>query len=103
MANLNSISAVKNAINGGNFFGNRDVTVEHNGSIYIYKGIYVSVTYNYGYMQMEISIAWDEDTSQPYYKDLDLHMGYNTNFQNFQNSGSTLIWHDGNNRILITF
>ena len=101
---MDSIMAVKHAIGGGEtFFNEVDIIVSHNGKEIIYKDVYVRVSYNVGYMQMDIDIMWDDDRSQPSYRSLGLHAGYNTNFQKFSFSAGYLRWQDSDNQISIRF
>lgn len=85
------------------FVGGVDVVVVNGSAIYCYKNVYVSVSYNVLYMQVDLSIIWDDDKSQPKYNSLGLHMGYNSHFQDFQCSGKQLTWADGPNDISIQF
>lgn len=104
MSKDTSIMAVKRAIGGGeNFHGSVDVIVENNGKIFTYNNIFASVSYNIGYMQMEISLDWDDDSRQKSYKKFGLHLGYNTNFQEFSLNGDYLCWKDGVNKIMVRF
>lgn len=98
-----SLMAVKDAVGGESFSGSVDVVVVNGSAVYCYKSVYVSVSYNIPYMQMDLSIDWDGDSSQPKYGSLGLHMGYNSNFQDFQCSGKRLSWEDGLNNISIQF
>ncbi len=54
-------------------------------------------------MQMNVDISWDDDSTQPKYSALGLHVGYNTNFQEFSYSDGYLTWYDNKNRISIKF
>ena len=82
MSRDSSVMAVKRAIGGGeSFHGRVDAIVENNGKPYTYSDIFASVTYNVGYMQMNVSLDWDDDRRQKSYEKLGLHRGYNTNFQ----------------------
>ena len=98
-----SFDAVKDAVTNGEFHGKVDVVVSGREYTYIYKQIYVSVYYNVPYMQMNVEISWEDDSSQPDYKILNLHVGYNSNFQQFSHKNGYLIWEDGSNRISIKF
>lgn len=74
MGRDSAFMAVKDAIGGGeSFFGDVKVIVENAGSIYVYDDIFVSVTYNIGYMQMDVDVMWDDDKSQVHYGILGLH------------------------------
>lgn len=95
--------AVKDAIQNGEFHGYVDVAVSRDNRTYIYKNVYVNVYYNVGYMQMNIDIGWEDDDRQPDYRSLNLHVGYNTNFQVFSYQDDYLSWDDGDNRISIKF
>lgn len=104
MSRDSSVMAVKRAIGGGeSFHGRVDAIVENDGEPYTYSDIFASVTYNVGYMQMDVSLDWDDDRRQKSYKKLGLHLGYNTNFQEFSLSGDYLCWKDGENRIMVRF
>ena len=99
-----SVMAVKRAIGGGeSFCGSVDAIVENNGRLYTYSDIYASVTYNVGYMQMDVFLEWDDDRIQKSYKKLGLHLGYNSNFQQFSFNDDYLCWEDGENRIMVRF
>ena len=99
-----SVMAVKRAIGGGeSFCGSVDAIVENNGQLYTYSDIYASVTYNVGYMQMDVFLEWDDDRRQKSYKKLGLHLGYNSNFQQFSFKDDYLCWEDGENRIMVRF
>ncbi len=98
-----SIVAVKDAIGNDEFHGSVDVTVVNNGRTYTYKNIYVNVYYNAPYMQMNVDIVWEDDSSQPDYQSLGLHGQYNTNFQTFHYNYGFLSWDDGNNQISVRF
>ena len=98
-----SIGAVKDAIEDGEFHGNVDVAVSCDKHTYIYKNIYVSIYYHVGYMQMNVDISWDDDVTQPRYSVLGLHAGYNTNFQEFSYDAGYLMWYDNKKRISIKF
>lgn len=81
MSNERSINAVKSAIGGGeSYSGYVDVYVSGRGEDITYRHVYASVSYHYGYMQMNVDIQWDDDRSAPDYSRLGLHKGYNTNF-----------------------
>lgn len=104
MSKHTSIMAIKRAIGGGEFFHGRvDVIVENNGKIYTYSNIFASVTYNIGYMQMNVSLDWDNDSRQRRYSELGLHAGYNSNFQEFSFNDDYLCWKDGANSIMVRF
>ncbi len=98
-----ALMAVKDAIGGESFSGYVDVVVVNGSTVYSYKNVYVTASYNIGYMQMDLSIDWNDDKSQPKYDSLGLHMGYNSNFQDFQCTGKRLYWMDGSNNISIQF
>ena len=104
MSRTSSVMAVKRAIGGGeSFHGKVDAIVEHNGKPYTYSDIFASVTYHVGYMQMNVSLDWDDDIRQKSYEELGLHRGYNTNFQEFSIKGDYLCWKDGANYIMVRF
>lgn len=96
--------AIKRAIGGGEtYHGNVDAIVERKGKVYSYNDIYASVSYNVGYMQMDLFLDWDDDAKQTNYKTLSLHGGYNSNFQEFSLNGEYLCWNDGENSIMVRF
>lgn len=101
MGKMDSISAVKDAIGGGEkYYGRADAYVLCGNKEYIYRDIEFSVRYDYGYMQMRIEICWEDDEAdKPPYHSIGLHGQYNTNFQEFAYSCDRLKWSDGNNRI----
>ena len=98
-----SFMAIKTAIGGERYHGQTNVIVENNGKTYIYKDIFVSVSYNIGYMQMDISLSWNDDSKQISYQKLGLHVGYNSNFQEFSYNGYDLLWRDGRNKVMVHF
>lgn len=99
-----SFIAVKDAIGtGDSFYGKLNVTVSNDEGTYLYEDVYVVANYNIGYMQMEISIMWEDDPSQPDYTDFGLHKGYNSNFQDFEYRDGYLSWEDGDNKISLRF
>ena len=98
-----SIGAIKDAIKNGEFHGRVDVAVSCDRHTYIYKNIYVNIYYNVAYMQMNVDVCWDDDLTQPKYSTLGLHVGYNTNFQEFLYEDGYLTWYDNKNRISIQF
>ena len=100
---MDQIGIVKSAVGGEQFHNYIDVYVQTRQRMYVYKNVYVSVYYDIPYMQMDIEIVWEDDASQPDYKQLGLHMGYNTHFQHFSNENSCLTWKDGDNLIQIDF
>lgn len=103
MGRSESLSAVKEAIGGDLFSDNVDVFVQHSDQQYLYSGIYVRVSYNIPYMQMDVDIVWEDDTSQCDYSSLGLHGKYNSNYQDFSCSNGTLTWKDGKNTISVFF
>ena len=104
MSRHSSVMAVKRAIGGGeSFHGRVDAIVENKGKPYTYSGIFASVAYNIGYAQMDVSLDWNDDRRQKSYQILGLHLGYNTNFQEFSLDGDYLCWKDGENRIMVRF
>ena len=60
-----------------------DVLVQINGTDYLYSNINVQITYNYGYMDYQLSLVWEDDKSQISYTSLVLHGTYSSNFQMF--------------------
>ena len=58
-------------------------------------------SYNVAYSQYEISIDWLLSESELRRKGL--HMGYNTNFQNFCYNGDNLTIVDNNTEIIVSF
>ena len=83
MSKDRSFAAVKKAIGGGPFRGKRNVLVNMGEITFLYKDVFVSATYNIAYMQMDIDVVWEDDSSQPDYHTLGLHGRYNSSFQDF--------------------
>ena len=83
------------------FYGTFNVQVISSSGKYLYKNIKVHTYYIYGYMDYRVEIIWEYDKTQPYYKDLGLHVYYSTNFQSFILKNDTLIFYDGENEITI--
>ena len=103
MDRFESLRAVKKAIDGEFFSDRVDVLVQNSNQQYLYSDVYVRVTYNIAYMQMDVDIVWEDDTNQCDYSTLGLHGRYNSNFQEFSCSNGTLTWKDGENTISILF
>ena len=103
MKSNESFFAVIKAVGSNSFQGNLDVQVRCKSLAYTYRQVYVTVSYQYSYDQMTVTIDWDGDSEKPDYRNLSLHCGYNSNFQNFTCNNSFLEWDDGNNRISIDF
>ena len=102
MSKYQSMQNLKKAIGGGeSFYGHATVIVKHDEVKYVYNDICIRVSYNAGYMQLDLSVIWEDDSNQVPYKQLGLHGSYNTTFQSFEFSNDTLRWIDGNNEILI--
>ena len=70
---------------------------------FLYKDVFVSATYNIAYMQMDIDVVWEDDSSQPDYHTLGLHGRYNSSFQDFRYEDGYLRWKDGAASISILF
>ena len=69
MSRDRSFAAVKKAIGGGSSFsGKRNVLVSMGERTFLYKDVFVSATYNIAYMQMDIDVVWEDDSSQPDYR-----------------------------------
>lgn len=68
---------------------------------YLFTNITVTINYNAAYMQYDVVIMWEEDSSKPDYRTLELHGQYNTNFQIIEHKNCNLSFIDGNNRITI--
>ena len=100
---MKSMNTVKQAIDNKDFCGHRDVVVVVGDKKYTYKNVFVSVSYNTGYRQMDVFINWDDDSKSPPYNSINLHAQYNTNFQSFSCYGKTLVWYDGESEISIAF
>lgn len=98
-----SFKAVKDAIKKEPFAKHMDVCVLHNGEEYFYNNVYARINYNIAYMQMDVIIIWEDDTTQIDYKKLELHGSYNSNFQKFYYNNEKLCWTDGDNKISIDF
>ena len=95
---------LKQAIGGGEtFFGKANAIVINDGSEYEYNNITVRVSYNAGYMQLDLSVIWEDDSVQVPYKQLGLHGIYNTSYQDFTFSNGCLQWTDDDNEISLTF
>lgn len=104
MSRDRSFAAVKKAIGGGSSFsGKRNVLVSVGERTFLYKDVFVSATYNIAYMQMDIDVVWEDDSSQPDYRTLGLHGRYNSHFQEFQYDDGYLRWNDGTASISILF
>ena len=103
MDKLESLKAVKKAIGGEFFSGSVNVLVQNSNHRYLYSNIYVGVSYNISYMQMDVNVIWGDDSKQPAYSKLGLHGKYNSNFYEFSCSDGTLTWKDGNNTISVFF
>lgn len=103
MSKDRSFAAVKKAIGGGPFRGKRNVLVNMGEITFLYKDVFVSATYNIAYMQMDIDVVWEDDSSQPDYHTLGLHGRYNSSFQDFRYEGGYLRWKDGAASISILF
>ena len=102
MSRDSSMRAIKNAIGGRESFGGKaTVTVLNSNEEYMYRDIYIRVTYNYGYMQFDLDVLWEDDNTQIYYKELGLHGTYNTNYQSFSYSNNLLKWTDNENTIYL--
>ena len=63
-----------------NFYRRVNVTVRHGQEEYLYRGIYMSIGYQYNYMDYKVELIWEDDTSQPNYEDIGLHGEYSTNW-----------------------
>lgn len=103
MDRFESLRAVKEAIDGESFSDRVDILVQNLNQQYLYSDVNVSISYNIGYMQMDVDIVWEDDTKQRDYSTLGLHGRYNSNFQEFSCSNGTLTWEDGENTISILF
>ena len=102
MGKYQSTQNLKKAIGGGeSFYGKSTAIVIHDEVEYLYNDISVRVSYNAGYMQLDLFVIWEDDSKQVPYKQLDLHGSYNTTFQSFEFFNGTLRWIDGNNVILL--
>lgn len=103
MDKVKSLTAVKEAIGRESFSGYIDVLVQNSNQQYLYSEIYVTVSYNSFYGQMDIDIVWEDDTNQCDYSTLGLHGRYNSNFEEFSCSNGTLTWKDDKNIISAFF
>lgn len=103
MSKDSSLIAIKTAVGGERYYGRVNAVVENNGKVYLYSDILATVSYNIGYMQMDVSLNWDDDSNQISYHKLGLHAGYNSNFQEFSYDGYDLLWRDGKNNIIVRF
>ena len=103
MSKDTSLMAIKTAVGGEHYCGRVNAVVQNNGKVYLYSNILATVSYNIGYMQMDVSLNWDDDSNQISYKKLGLHVGYNSNYQEFSFDGDDLLWSDGKNNIIVRF
>jgi len=102
MSKYQSMQNLKKAIGGGeSFYGQATAIVKCDKDEYVYNDISIRVSYNSGYMQLDLSVIWEDDYNQVPYKQLGLHGSYNTTFQSFDFSIDTLRWRDENNEILL--
>lgn len=81
------------------FHGQCNVVVDN----YLYSNVYVSSYYQIEYMDYKIEIIWEDDKSQPDYKEIGLRGSYSSNFQmfNFDKETNTLSFEDGSHKIAI--
>lgn len=84
-----------------NFYKKANVLVQANGTDYLYSNIDVQIAYNYGYMDYQLSLVWEDDKSQISYTSLGLHGTYSSNFQMFSFTGDALSFVDGQNSIKV--
>ena len=84
-----------------NFYRRVNVTVHHGQEEYLYRGIYMSIGYQYNYMDYKVELIWEDDTSQPNYEDIGLHGEYSTNWQEFSFSGGRLSFTDDDNQVSV--
>ncbi|MCI7472533.1 MAG: hypothetical protein MSB10_02505 [Clostridiales bacterium] len=68
---------------------------------YLYRGIDINISYHFGYMDYQVELIWEDDSSQPDYKSIGLHGKYSTNWQEFSVCEDKLSFMDGSNRISI--
>lgn len=102
MSEYGSINAVKDFLGGKDrYFGKVNASVISSNGVYYYNNISIRIQYNVPYMQMDVAIIWEDDTTQPSYNSIGLHGMYNSNFQNFIYSNNSLQWEDGDNKILV--
>ena len=82
-----------------NFHGKCNVTVDN----HLYRDVFVSTYYQVPYMDYKVEIVWEDDPSQPDYKELGLHGSSSSNFQDFvfTETGNSLSFTDGNHNISI--
>lgn len=102
MDKFNSFMAIKDAIRGDSFYGYKDVYVFGDNN-YIYKNVYVAIYYDISRMQMKVEIIWEEDESQPYYKNIGLFGSYDTEHQEFIFTNHQLQWQDNLYKFIIDF
>lgn len=98
-----SFNAVKDAIVKEPFAKQMDVFVFNNGKTYIYHNVFVRITYNIAYMQMDVIVIWEDDSTQIDYQKLGLRGSFNRNFQEFSFENGQLSWEYNENKIAITF
>lgn len=84
-----------------NFYKKTNVLVQVNGNDYLYSNIDVQITYNYGYMDYQLSLVWEDDKGQISYTSLGLHGTYSSNFQMFSFTGDALSFFDGQNSVKV--
>ena len=101
MDRYTSMNAVKQAIGGEFFSGKVDAIVSQNGCNYFYSHIYMKVSYNIGYMQIDVELIWEDDLQQPDYHEMGLHGKYSTKYQTFRYDKGNLMWEDGPNSITV--
>lgn len=82
-----------------NFHDKCNVTVDN----HLYRDVFVSTYYQVPYMDYKVEIVWEDDPSQPDYKELGLHGSYSSNFQDFvfNETGNFLSFTDGDHNISI--
>lgn len=93
---INSIHAVKQLTqNSESFLTTTTVVVQFtNKSKLTYDGIKVFCGYDHGYGQYKVEIYWEDDSTQPHYKEEGLYGQYNTNFQHMEYNDNSLIIYD---------
>lgn len=81
------------------YFGKCNVSVDD----MLYRNISVTISYQVLYMDFKVDILWEQDDSQPDYKDIGLHGYYSSNFQSFSfnKAANSLSFNDGSYRIVI--
>lgn len=89
----------QHTVTGDKFYGACNVVV---GDL-LYANVYVAMYYQIDTKDFRVSIMWEEDSSQPDFRSINLHGSYSSNFQlfSFNESTNTLAFEDGLHKISI--